>query len=131
MAFISPALIARIYQALGQNRGSDAILLLRQHSFDDKPLPDAELIRAIVRLADERYYSANVRCAEDHFKLGLALYECCFTHAHVEALRCVTGLMNIYSEQKRLSEMSALIEQAENICAKLDQRYRAPKAIAV
>jgi hypothetical protein len=101
MAFISPALIARIYQALGQNRGSDAVLLLGQHSFDDHPLPDAELIRAVVRLADERYYIGEVRCAEGHFKLGLALYDGCFHVAHVEALHCVTGLMNIYAKKNQ------------------------------
>lgn len=131
MAFISPALIARIYQALGQNRGSDAILLLRQHSFDGKPLPDAELIRALVRLADERYYNGDVRCAEDHFKLGLALYDGCFRDAHVEALRCVIGLMNVYSEQKRIGEMSALVRRTEDICAVLDDQYNKPKSLAV
>jgi hypothetical protein len=106
MSFISPALISRIYQALGRNKGSHAILLLRQHQFESQPTHDKELMPLVVRMADQCLVDTDLQRAEDHYKLGLALYTTCFCENAVDALRCVSGLISIYSCQGRNAELS-------------------------
>jgi hypothetical protein len=130
MSFISPALISKIYQALGQNKGSEAIGLLRQHSFDVQPEHE-ELMHAVLRLADECYYRGDLSRAEDHYKLGLALYETCFSYNHADALRCSSGLVNIYCQKKNsFVQLSDAIATSERICRALRDEHFRPKAVA-
>lgn len=133
MSFISPALISKIYQALGKNRGNLAILLLRQHSFDGQPADARELMPAVVRLADECFYSGQLERAKDHFKLGLALYESCFSNSHIEALRCASGILSIYEQDRSIdnSEVSATILLCQHICGALAEQHVKPRIMAV
>jgi hypothetical protein len=115
MAFISPALIARIYQALGRNKGCHAILLLRQHHFDQQPTHDKELMPLVVHTADQCLVEHDLVRAEDHFKLGLALYSTCFQDNAIDALRCLSGLCTIYEQQGRTAELTNAISEIEEV----------------
>lgn len=131
MSFISPALISRIYQALGRNKGSHAILLLRQHSFETLPDRDNELMQLIVRVADECSTIGDLGRAEDHYKLGLALYDACFCDRSVEALRCLSGLMFIYEQQKRTVELMQTVDLLNEITDAISKSYRPLKVSVV
>lgn len=115
MSFISPALISRIYQALGRKQGSHAILLLRQHNFVSEPACDKELMPLVIRTADQSLVDDDLSRAEDHYKLGLALYCTCFRENAVDALRCLSGLISIYSRQGRSAELSAALSQLDDV----------------
>lgn len=115
MSFISPALIARIYQALGRNKGSHAILLLRQHQFESQPSCDKELMPLVIRMADQCLVDNDLPRAEEHYKLGLALYGTCFRENCVDALRCVSGLISIYARQGRSMDLSAAVIQLDEV----------------
>jgi hypothetical protein len=115
MSFISPALISRIFQALGQNKGSHAILLLRQHKFEKEAKHDKELMPLVVQTADQCLFERDLERAEDHYKLGLALYSTCFRENHVDALRCMSGLCSIYEKLERQSDLAAVVGQLEEV----------------
>jgi hypothetical protein len=115
MSFISPALISRIYQALGRNKGCHAILLLRQHSFDTPPAHDNELMPLVVRMADQCLVEGDLSRAEDHYKLGLALYSSCFQDNCIDALRCISGLCSLYQTEGRSADLASAVTQLEQI----------------
>jgi hypothetical protein len=115
MSFISPALISRIYQALGRNKGCHAILLLRQHKFEEEPRQDKELMPLVVETAAQCMVEHDLERAEDHYKLGLALYSTCFRENHIDALRCLSGLCSIYEKMERSSDLSTAINQLEEV----------------
>lgn len=129
MSFISPALISRIYQALGRNKGSHAILLLRQHGFDKQPAYDGELMALVTKMADECLTAGDVARAEDHYRLGLALYEACFNDCPVEALRCASGLMFICHQQCRSSELPTVMAHIEQISEAIRDRVLVAQAV--
>ncbi|HEY9790979.1 MAG TPA: hypothetical protein V6D22_11305 [Candidatus Obscuribacterales bacterium] len=131
MSFISPALIARIYHALGQNRGSDAVLLLRQHSLCSNCCPDAQLMSEVVKLANENMNSGDLDRAEEHYELALALYESCFPTMHAEALRAVAGLISLSEQANDVCRVRDLIQEAETVTHCLRDQYTKPRAIAV
>lgn len=131
MSFISPALIARIYQALGRNKGCHAILLLRQHAFDKQPQHDGELMALVVKMADQCLVDADLSRAEDHYKLGLALHESVFQDSSLEALRCVSGLLTIYEQQERDGECSEYADLLQELSAAISSRYATAKVKAV
>jgi hypothetical protein len=128
MSFISPALISRIYQALGRNKGCQAILLLRQHSFEQQPKMDTELLPLLVRIADQNLVTGDLTRAEEHYKLGLALFNSCFTESAVDALRCVSGLCTIYQQQHRSAELQQVVSQLPELTTKLQVSENVLKA---
>lgn len=113
MTFISPALISKIYQALGQDKGRDAVRLLREHAFLKQPKHDGELLSAIVRLADDSLHVRDTDRAADHYRLGIALYGTLFQTNHVEALRCASGLMLICP--KASADAAQLVEFSQSV----------------
>lgn len=131
MAFISPALIARIYHALGRNKGCEAILLLRQHSFDEEPTQDKELMPLVVHTADQCLVEHDEARAEDHYKLGLALYDSCFRENSIDALRCLSGLCTIYEKQGRTADLSDVTEQLEDVIDSIHAAQRQRLRVAV
>lgn len=131
MAFISPALIARIYHALGRNKGCEAILLLRQHRFDEEPAQDKELMPLVVHTADQCLVEHDDARAEDHYKLGLALYDSCFRENSIDALRCLSGLCTIYQKQRRAADLADAIAQLEDVMNSIRSAQRHALRVAV
>jgi hypothetical protein len=131
MSYISPQLISRIYQALGQNRGADAVMLLRQQRFECRPLDDGQLLDEIVRLADADMSVGDSLRAAEHYELGLALYESCFQQRHCSALRCVAGLLALSEDEYDSRRCISLIDQAQAITSAVRDALCKPKAVAV
>ena len=117
MAFVSPALVSRIFQALGQNRGAFAVRLLRQHQFEngDNPGGDAELLCSLLGTAHECASQGDLARAEDHYRLVLALYENCFGDRHVDALRCCTGLLSVLEKSQKSKDANDVLNRMEEI----------------
>jgi hypothetical protein len=130
MPFISPALVARIYHALGQDRGAEAVLLLRQTT-SAQHIEDGELMCEVVRLADANAGAQQWERAEEHYQLGLALYESCFAACHAEALRCVSALVFLAEKRNDCCRVLSLLQRAQAIAENLRQEYQKPKAVAV
>jgi hypothetical protein len=131
MSYISPKLIAKIYHALGQNKGTQAVCLLRQHQFWQNPQQDRQLMTEIVRLAESSWVDGEYERAADHFNLGLALYESCFQDNHVDALRCVSGLLSMAEETGDALEIIRLCDKVHSISRQVREGYCKPKAVAV
>lgn len=133
MSFISPKLIARIYQALGQDRASDAVLLLRQHAFLTRfcPAMDNEFMAEVVRMADQNFGEGDLERAEEHYELGLALYQSCFTKNHAEALRCISGLLGLRQARHDSQGLLSLLDLNQQICSAMRRELYKPKAVVL
>jgi hypothetical protein len=133
MAFVSPALVSRIFQALGQNRGGYAVRLLRQHQFEngDNPAGDAELLGSLLCTAYQCAAQGDEARAEDHFRLVLALYENCFGDRHIDALQCCTGLLSLLENSGKDKEALEIMRRIEDIVGLARESVTAKQVIAI
>jgi hypothetical protein len=133
MSFISPTLIARIYQALGESRARNAVLLLRQHPLAAR-LCVAEqqaLMGEIVRAADQEFQENDIERARAYYELGIALYQSCFGDSHADALRCMGGLLKVYEVRNEVQSMLSLLDLGQQVGSAMRKELCKPKAVAV
>lgn len=137
MAFVSPALVSRIFQALGQNRGAYAVRLLRQHQFEsgDNPAGDGELLGSLLSSAHDCSVEGDLGRAEDHYRLALALYEHCFFDRHVDALQCCTGLLSVLERSNKSKDCLDVFNRMASILTlarqQMAQEYEPAQAVAI
>jgi hypothetical protein len=133
MSFISPTLIARIYQALGEGRARDAILLLRQHPLAGRLCLAQQdvLMMQIVVAADQEFLHNDVDRAQAYYELGIALYSSCFGNSHADALRCMAGLLKVYEMRNEVQPMLSLLDFGQELGSAIRKELCKPKAMAV
>jgi CheY-like chemotaxis protein len=125
MTAVRPALIARLYRAIEENRMSDAVLLLSQvfsYYGRSRHTRDVVFLSELRKLGDEYLATQDPLTAEEHFKLALALYEAFFTDQHEEALATIRRLCDLLSAQKRQDELERMLEWAYVIVQRFEAK---------
>lgn len=116
MSTLNPALIARLYKAIDQNKASDAVLLLTQ-AFDaghvDANSKGDYFLRCLRTGGEELQDASDLELAEQHFALAVALYDRFFPSLHHEGLAAA----------RRLSEVQLALGKEVAVSRTLDQSF--------
>jgi signal transduction histidine kinase/DNA-binding NarL/FixJ family response regulator len=119
-----PALIARMYRAIEQDRLSDVMLLMRQivtHTPHMTKLSGEEILRELRYRGDVHVKRQEWREAEQLFRLCLALYDKFFQTQHFEAVASIRRLCDVLARLEELDELHLTLDRAQVIVGRLRQ----------
>lgn len=119
-----PALIARMYRAIEQDRLSDVMLLMRQivtPSAQTSKLSEEAILQELRNRGDFHFARNEFREAEQLLRLSLALYEKFFHTQHFEAVASSRRLCDVLARLDEKDEMHLILDQAQTIVTRLRQ----------